>query len=374
MVHTHVGFCLKAAQDLIHCFDLRESDTLFWFTDMGWMMGPWSVFGGLTLGATVLMYEGAPDYPSPDCLWKLVERHRITHLGLSPTLVRSLMKHGEHWVRHADRSSLRVLGSTGEPWNPSPYMWFFDVVGEGRCPVINYSGGTEIGGGILGCFVAEPIAPCSFHGPIPGMDVVVLEEHGQPVKSGQVGELYIRQPWIGMTRGFWNDRTRYEESYWSRISGMWAHADWVRIDEHGYWYIEGRSDDTIKVAGKRIGPAEVESILVGHPAVAEAAAVGIPHAVKGEGIVGFVQLAPTHVPSEHLRRELVDLISISLGKSLRPEEILFVPDFPKTSSGKIVRRAIKASLLGKHPGDLSTVENPDVLTHFRPYRGFDQGL
>jgi acetyl-CoA synthetase len=364
VVHTHVGFCVKAAQDLAHCFDLRESDTLFWFTDIGWMMGPWAVLGALTLGATVLLYEGAPDYPAPDRLWRLVERHRVTHMGLSPTVIRSLMTQGDEWVQRVDRSSLRVLGSTGEPWNPHPYMWFFDTVGEGRCPIINYSGGTEISGGILGCFVAEPIAPCSFSGPIPGMDVAVLDECGQPVARDQVGELCIRGPWIGMARGFWNAPERYEETYWSRVPGIWYHGDLVRIDEHGYWYIEGRSDDTIKVAGKRVGPAEIESVLVAHPAVAEAAAVGIPHPVKGEAIVGYVRLAPGFNPSEGLRVELEEWVVRSVGKSLRPEKIHFVPDLPKTRSGKIVRRVIKAKILGKQLGDLSTLENPDVLEVF----------
>ncbi|ATY86587.1 AMP-dependent synthetase [Kyrpidia spormannii] len=360
-VHTHVGFCLKAAQDLAHCFDLRDTDTLFWFTDMGWMMGPWAVFGGFALGATVLLYDGAPDYPSPDRLWRLVERHRVTHLGLAPTVIRSLMTQGDHWVERVDLSSLRVLGSTGEPWNPDPYMWFFDKVGEKRCPIINYSGGTEISGGILGCFVGEPIAPCSFAGPIPGMHAAVLDEEGRPVERGQVGELCILGPWVGMTRGFWNDPERYEQTYWSRVPGIWFHGDWVRIDEHGYWYIEGRSDDTLKVAGKRIGPAEIESVLVAHPAVAEAAAIGVPHAVKGEGIVGLVRLAPGAAPSEELRTELRDWVAGFLGKALRPEEIRFVRDLPKTRSGKIVRRVIKAKLLGLNPGDLSSLENPEAL-------------
>ncbi len=285
-IHDHGGFPLKSAVDLAHCFDLQRGDVLFWFTDMGWMMGPWAVAGALLLGATLVIYEGTPDYPGPDRLWDLVERHRITHLGISPTAVRALMAHGNEPVRAHDRSSLRVLGSTGEPWNPDPWWWLFRTVGDERVPIINYSGGTEISGGIVGCTTITPIAPCSFAGPCPGMAADVVDGEGNPVR-GEVGELAIRQPWPGMTQGFWRDPDRYLEAYWSRVPGLWVHGDWARIDADGFWYISGRSDDTIKVAGKRIGPAEVESAAVAHPLVVEALAVGVPDEVKGEAIVLF---------------------------------------------------------------------------------------
>ncbi len=246
-----------------------------------------------------------PDHPGPDRLWRLVERHRISVMGISPTAVRVLMAHGEAPVRAHDLSSLRILGSTGEPWNPEPYRWLFGNVGQGRLPIINYTGGTEISGGILGCFPIAPIKPCAFSGPIPGMAAECLGDDGRPVR-GEVGELVITRPWPGMTAGFWRDPERYEETYWSRWPGVWVHGDWARVDEDGFWFIQGRSDDTLKIAGKRLGPAEVESALVGHPAVAEAGVIGTPHTIKGEAVVCFVVLRPGHaagrVPARGARR------------------------------------------------------------------------
>lgn len=359
-VHVHAGFPLKATQDIAHAFDLKEPDILFWFTDIGWMMGPWLIFGTLMLGSTMLLYDGAPDHPGPDRLWSLVERHGVTHLGLSPTVIRALMAHGEAPVRRHDLSSLRVLGSTGEPWNPDPYMWYFRHVGGGRCPIINYSGGTEISGGIVGATVLQPLKPTSFTGPIPGMAADVVDDEGRPVR-GRVGELVIRKPWPGMTRGFWRDPGRYLQTYWSRWPDVWVHGDWASIDEDGFWYIHGRSDDTIKIAGKRVGPAEIESALVAHPAVAEAAAIGVPHPVKGEGVVAFVILRPGHEPSEELRQALKEQVAAQLGKALRPEDVKFVTQLPKTRNAKIMRRVIRARYLGQSPGDLSALENPEAV-------------
>ncbi|MGH2499424.1 MAG: AMP-binding protein, partial [Candidatus Limnocylindria bacterium] len=253
-VHVHGGFPVKAAQDLAHCFDLQEGDVIFWSTDIGWMMGPWLIAGGLMLGATIVLYDGTLDFPDASRLWSMVAAHRVSHLGVSPTAIRGLMRAGEGPVRAHDRSSLFVLGSTGEPWNPDPWWWYFRLVGEGRCPIINYSGGTEVSGGILGCTTWTALQPGAFRGPIPGMDADVVDEHGRSLRGG-VGELVLRKPWPGMTRGFWKDRERYLETYWSRFPGAWVHGDWARVDAEGFWYIEGRSDDTLKVAGKRVGPA-----------------------------------------------------------------------------------------------------------------------
>ncbi len=360
-VHVHCGFPIKASQDLAHLFDLQQADRLFWFTDLGWMMGPWAIAGALTLGATLVIYDGAPDYPGPDRLWQMVERHRITTLGLSPTVVRGLMRHGEEWVAGHDLSSLRVLGSTGEPWNPEPWRWYFERVGGGRCPIINYSGGTEVSGGILGCTVIQPQKPCCFTGPVPGMAVEVLDERGHPVR-GSVGELSILKPWVGMTRGFWKDPGRYIDAYWSRWPGIWVHGDWADVDEDGFWYIRGRSDDTIKVAGKRLGPAEVESAAVSHPAVLEAAAIGVPDELKGEAVVCFAVLRPGHEPSDSLRDEIKGAVVRELGKALQPKQVLFVHDLPKTRNAKIMRRVIRAAYLGqKEFGDLSSLENPTAV-------------
>jgi len=363
-VHTHCGFPIKAAQDMAHGLDLQEFDTLYWMTDMGWMMGPWEVFGTTILGTTMLFYDGAPDHPAPDRLWALVERHGVTVLGVSPTLVRSLMRYGEEPILAHDLSSLRVLGSTGEPWNPDPWLWFFHTVGGGRLPIINYSGGTEISGGIVMGNVITPLKPCAFSGPVPGMAADVVDEEGRSVR-GQVGELVVRGPWIGMTRGFWKDPERYIETYWSRFPDVWVHGDWALVDEDGLWYILGRSDDTIKVASKRLGPAEVESVLVSHPAVAEAAAIGVPHPVKGQAVVCFCVLQPGHAPGDPLAEALKGVVAQALGRPLQPQDVRFVSDLPKTRNAKVMRRVIRAAYLGEDPGDLSALVNPEIVEEIR---------
>ena len=359
-VLTHSGFLLKTASDFAYCHDVGADDRLFWLSDLGWLMGPMLITAALVHGGTGVLFEGVPDFPKPDRLWDLVERHRITVMGLSPTAVRALMPHGADHPRAHDLSSLRIIGSTGEPWNPEPYRWLFEQVGGGRLPIINYTGGTEISGGILGCFPVAPLKPCSFAGPIPGMAAEVFDESGRPVR-GQVGELVVTRPWPGMTHGFWRDPKRYEETYWSRWPDVWVHGDWAVIDDDGFWFLQGRSDDTLKIAGKRLGPAEVESILVGHPAVAEAGVIGVPHEIKGEAVVCFVVLKPGQAPSEPLRGALADRVAQQMGKALKPERVLFARDLPKTRSAKIMRRVIRATYLGREPGDLSSLENPDAV-------------
>ena len=366
-VHVHSGFPIKAAQDLAFHFDLQSDDTLFWFTDMGWMMGPWEIMGALTLGATCLLYEGVPDWPHPGRLWEVVARHHVTILGLSPTAVRALMRHGDAPVHQHDLSSLRVLGSTGEPWTPDAYLWYFQHVGQGRCPIINYSGGTEVSGGIVGGTVLQPCKPCAFTGPCLGMAAEIFDADGKPVR-GKVGELVVTKPWPGMTHGFWRDPQRYLETYWSRWPQVWVHGDWAATDGDGFWYILGRSDDTIKVAGKRLGPAEVEAILTGHPAVSEAAAIGVPHPVKGEALVCFVVLRHGWTPSEALSSELAGRVGEQLGKPLRPAAVHVVPELPKTRNAKILRRVIRAAFVGQDPGDLSSLENPQAVVAIKQLR------
>ena len=360
-VHVHGGFPVKTAQDMAHGFDVGAGDTIFWYTDIGWMMGPWLIFGSLILGATMVLYEGTPDYPAADRLWRMVADHGVTVLGVSPTLVRGLMSHGDEVPAHHDLTSLRILGGTGEPWNPEPFQWFFKNIGGGRIPIINYTGGTEISGGILCGNVITRLRPCSFAGPVPGIAADVLDPEGRSVR-GEVGELAIRNPWPGMTRGFWGDRERYLDTYWSRFEGVWVHGDWAYADpEDDLWYVLGRSDDTIKIAGKRLGPAEVESVLVGHPWVAEAAAIGVPDELKGEVLVCFVILRPNRKGSPELATELEDLVANALGKPLRPKAIHFVGDLPRTRNAKILRRVVKSVYTGKDPGDLSSLENPSAL-------------
>ncbi|MBA2718094.1 MAG: AMP-binding protein [Chloroflexi bacterium] len=363
-VHVHGGFPIKTAQDLAHTFDLRPGDALFWFTDLGWMMGPWAIFGALLLGARLVVYEGAPDFPGPDRLWDLAARHRVTHLGLSPTVVRALIPHGSDPVRAHDLGTVRVLGSTGEPWDPESWWWFFREVGGGHCPIVNYSGGTEVSGGIVGCNLLGPIKPTSFNGPCLGTAADVAAPDGTSLR-GEVGELVIRVPQPGMTRGFWQDPNRYLDTYWSRLPGTWVHGDWAIVDGDGYWYIRGRSDDTLKVAGKRVGPAEVEAAATAHPSVVEAAAIGVPHAIKGETIVVVCTIARGETDDDELKAAIGRRVVADLGKTLKPEAVVIVQALPKTRSGKIMRRVVRAAWLGLDPGDLSALDDPSTIEAIR---------
>lgn len=363
-VHTHCGFPLKGAQDMYHSMDLKPGETMYWMSDMGWMMGPWLVFGTLTIGATMVFYDGAPDFPDVDRLWHMVDTHKITHLGLSPVLIRALKTHGIDPIEKHDVSSLRAVGSTGSPWDPESWQWLFHHVLDGQKPILNYSGGTEISGGILCGNFFTPLKPTAFSGPVPGMDADVVNANGDPVR-GAVGELVIRKPWIGMTRGFWNDNQRYLDSYWSRFENTWLHGDFAAIDDDGLWYILGRSDDTIKVAGKRLGPAEVEAILNAHDAVAESAAIGIPHDIKGEEVAAFCVLKSSTEPTEDLRHALITLVTTALGKPLKPRVLKFTTALPKTRNAKVMRRLIRATFLNQDTGDTSSLENPATLEAIR---------
>jgi acetyl-CoA synthetase len=356
IVHVQGGFLVSIAREVAYQADAHPEDVLHFATDMGWIMGPWTVVGGGALGCTIVFAEGAPDWPR-DRLWRLIESERVSILGCSPTLVRALLLHGDP---EADLSSLRILVTTGEPWNPDPYRWLFEKVGGERCPIINCSGGTEVGACFLSPTPAIPIKECSLGMAALGMAVDVVDEKGRPVR-GEVGELVCRRPFPGMTRGFWRDRERYLETYWRRLPGIWVHGDWASIDEDGYWFLHGRSDDTLNIAGKRIGPAELESAAVAHPAVAEAAAVGVPHDVKGEVAWLFCVPVPGSDGGDEVADEVAELVAGELGRAFRPARVAFVPALPKTRSAKIVRRAVRAKALGQDPGDLSSVENPEAL-------------
>jgi acetyl-CoA synthetase len=360
VLHTHCGFPVKAAQDMCFGTDVGQGTRIHWLTDIGWMMGPWLIYGATLLGATIVLYDGAPDYPGPDRLWKLVENHQLEVLGVSPTLIRALASHGDAPPASCDLSSLLVFGSTGEPWNPAPWHWLFETVGGGRVPIINYSGGAEISGGILMSNPLLPIKPCGFAAPCPGIAADVVDDQGHSVR-GAVGELAIRKPWIGQARGFWKDEQRYIDAYWSKIPGLWVHGDWAEVDADGHWFILGRSDDTLKIAGKRVGPAEVESVLVSHPAVLEAAAIGVPDELKGSALIVFCVPQPGAQAEEALAAELKELVSAQLGKPLKPETIFFVPALAKTRNAKVMRRVIRAAYLGEDPGDLTALENPGAL-------------
>ncbi len=356
VVHVQGGFLVSIAREAAYQADVHEGDVMHFATDMGWIMGPWTVVGVGALGGTIVFAEGAPDWPAPDRLWRMVEQERITSLGLSPTLARALLPHGDPV---SDLSSLRTFVTTGEPWNPAPYRWLAENVGGSRVPIINCSGGTEVGACFLSPTPVAPIKACSVGGPALGMAMDVVDDAGNSlIGTGEVGELVCRKPFPGMTRGFWRDPDRYLETYWSRIPGVWVHGDWASVDDDGFWFLHGRSDDTMNIAGKRIGPAELESAAVGHPAVREAAAIGVPHEVKGESAWIFCCLLPG---AEATEDEVAAHVAAELGKAFKPDRIFFVESLPKTRSAKIVRRAVKASALGTDPGDLSSLENPESL-------------
>ena len=353
-LHVQGGFLLSIARETAYQANLGPADRVLFATDMGWIMGPWTVVGGMACGSTIVFMEGAPDFPS-DRLWTLVERERVTMLGTSPTLVRALIPHGDP---DADLSSLRSVVTTGEPWNRGPYDWLdAHVCGRGRVPIVNCSGGTEVGACFLSVTMMRPTKPCSLGFPALGADMDVFDDRGRPVR-GEVGELVCKRPWPGMTRGIWGDPERYLETYWRRFPGVWTHGDWASIDDDGYWFLHGRSDDTLNIAGKRIGPAELESAAVGHTAVVEAAAVGIPHEIKGEVAWLYCVLAHGSTATEE---EVKTAVAGELGKAFTPERVVFVSALPKTRSAKIVRRAVRARALGHDPGDLSTLENPEAL-------------
>ena len=273
-IHTHCGVLVKNALDMGLCVDLGADDRLLWMSDIGWMVGPKIIVGATLLGATLILADGAPDYPITGRIWRLCADHRATMLGIAPTVVRSQMTHAPESVARHDLSSLRLTISVGEPWNPEAWLWFFEHVCKRSIPILNYAGGTEVGGAILCGTLHDPLRPCAFGGSVPGHGADVVGDDGEPVGAGEVGELVMRQTSIGLTRGLWGEAGRYIESYWSRFPDTWVHGDWVSRDEDGLWYIHGRCDDTIKIAGKRTGPAEIESLLLETGEVSEAAAVG----------------------------------------------------------------------------------------------------
>lgn len=332
---------------------------------MGWLVGPIQLLAVAHCGATLVLAEGAPDYPQPDRLWRLVEAHRVTMLGIGPTLARTMRRYGNAGFEQRDMTSLRAAASTGEPWDETSWMWVYrDVLGS-RGPVMNYSGGTEVGG-IISTNILYPIKPCSFHGPVPGTGADIVDPEGRSVGAGEVGELVMREPCIGTTRGLWHDRERYLDSYWRTIPGIWVHGDWASRDSDGAWYIHGRSDDTIKIpAGKRTGPAEIEDLLIRSGGAAESATVGVPDAVKGAALVCVVVPARGETPGAQLAARLSDAVVAGLGGSFRPRQILFVSDLPKTRNMKIMRRVVRRLLTGEELGDMSSLVNPEAVDELR---------
>ncbi len=359
VVHSHCGFPVKTALDLSICMDLKPDDRFLWMSDMGWLVGPLLVFGGLLVGATVVLAEGAPNYPEPDRLWRLVERHRVSYLGLAPTVARLSMSLPDAALAARDLSGLRVMISTGEPWTPEAWHWTFDRIGKQRVPLLNFSGGTEMGGILTGT-VIHPLKPCAFAGPVPGTGADIVDAEGASVAAGVTGELVMRTPTIGLTRGLWHDRERYLQSYWSRLPNLWVHGDFASRDADGMWYVHGRSDDTLKIAGKRTGPSEIEALLMATGLLQDCAAIGIPDAIKGTAVV-CVCVARADTDRETAVKALSSAITAGLGGAFKPAAVVFVPDLPRTRNMKVMRRVVRAAWLGEEPGDLSTLVNPESV-------------
>lgn len=360
-VHTHAGCLATMGKELLYNFDLRADDVFFWFSDIGWMMGAWEIIGCFMHGAAIVVSEGAPDYPAPDRVWSMIERHNITTLGISPTAIRMLMRAGDAHPDAHPMPSLRMLGSTGEPWDPESYRWYFEHVGKSRCPVINISGGTDIAGCFLAPLPTLPLRAATLQSAGLGMAVDVFDDGGNSLRD-EVGYLVCKKPCPSMTRSLWKNDAKYIETYWAKFPEVWNHGDWALHDRDGYWYLLGRADDTLKIAGRRVGPGEIEAALIEHADVSEAAAVGVPDALKGTEVVCFVVLHKHAQASESLREALVQCVVNTLGKVDRPKAVYFVDDLPKTRSAKILRRMIQKKFLGDADvGDLSVVGNPDAL-------------
>jgi acetyl-CoA synthetase len=319
---------------------------------MGWMLGPLMIVGALQFGAGIVFVEGLPNYPSDNRLWQIVERNRVTVLGMAPTAARGLRAATNGAAPVEDISSLRAFTSTGEAWDVPTWHWLFETVGSRRLPILNYTGGTETGGGILSNYTIAPISPASFAGPLLGQDVDVLDADGKP--TSEIGELCVHNTWPGMTHAFWRDPERYFDTYWSRWEDVWVHGDLASVDSQGYWHIHGRSDDTIKVAGRRVGPAEIESAIVAHRQVAEAAVIGVPDPDRGSRIVAFVTLKPDAGDFDVAGAEAA--VTRLVGKAMAPSAMVVVQGLPKTKNGKIMRRAIRARYLGDPVGDMSALD------------------
>ncbi len=364
-VHTHGGVQVVTAKEHGYHLDVRPGDVAFWVTDIGWMVGPWAILGTLFHRGTIVLLEGYADHPGPERVWAMVERHRVTHLGLPPTVVRTLAAHGAGVPKRFDLSSLRILASTGEPSDDSSWRWFFENAGGGRCPVINVSGGTELMGCLLAPLPVEPLTPTTLQGPALGMDVDVVDDAGQSVR-GEVGYLVCRNAAPNMSRGFLDDVERWLETYFKRFGPtMWFHGDWAVVDEDGFWYLTGRADDTLKIGGKRIAPGEVEAAAVAHPAVREAAAVGVFDAVTGMRLVLVAVPGPAFAPCSALGEDVAEHVAAQLGAAMRPSEVRWARALPMTRSGKILRGVIRKALAGEDVGSLAQCANPEAVEELR---------
>jgi acetyl-CoA synthetase len=363
IVHTTGGYLTQVLATMDWVFDLKDDD-IFWCTaDIGWVTGhSYVVYGPLAAGATVVMYEGAPDWPKPDRFWRLIEKYRVSIFYTSPTAIRAFIKQGDQWPNGRDLSSIRLLGSVGEPINPAAWLWYHRVIGKERCPIVDTWWQTETGAIMISPIPgATPTKPSSATKPLPGVVTDVIDEKGQSVKSGK-GFLVIKQPWPSMARTIHGDHERFKETYWSRFPEIYFTGDTAIRDDDGYLWVLGRNDDVIKVSGHRLSGVEIESVLVAHKDVAEAAVVAAPHEIKGEGIYCFVTVKSHVKPSDELAEDLREWVAKEIGSLARPEKVLFVGALPKTRSGKIMRRLLR-EIVSTHKvsGDISTLEDYNVI-------------
>lgn len=359
LVHTHAGYSVFTSTTHRMVFDIKPEDRYWCAADPGWITGhSYIVYGTLMNAATVIMYEGAPTYPYPDRWWKMVDKYGVNILYTSPTAIRGLMRFGDSWPKRNDLSSLRLLGSVGEPINPEAWRWYYEIIGSSRCPIMDTWWQTETGGFMITPFPITPLKPGSATKPFFGNEVAVVDDEGNDVKTGEEGTLVIKSPWPGMTSGVYKDDQRFIDTYWAKYKkqGWYLTGDSAKIDEDGYYWIIGRTDDVIKVSGYRLGSAEIESVMINHGAVAESAAIAMPHPIKGNCIHIFAILRKGYEPGKELEKELINYVTTHMGPIAKPEEITFVDQLPKTRSGKIMRRVLKARALGLPEGDLSTME------------------
>lgn len=372
-VHSHCGFAMKMALDMALCNDFRAGDRVMWMSDMGWVVGPMLIVGATMAGATIVIAEGAPDYPDKGRYWRLIQDLGVTILGMAPTIIRSFMQQGGAGVDDFDLNRLRLTISTGEAWTPDAWNWMFEHVCRRRIPILNYSGGSEVGGGILTGTMLHPLKPCAFGGPVPGVGADIVDDEGRSIPVPGQGELVLRKPSAGLTRGLWHDPVRYIESYWSQVPGLWWHGDRAARDADGFWFILGRSDDTLKIAGKRTGPSEIEALVMSTGKVAEVAAIGVPDDIKGEAVVLVASPLHEDLLEDEITGHLSAAVVSGLGTPFKPRAVLLVPELPKTRNMKIMRRVVRAAVLGRPAGDLSSLVNPEAIEKIA-LRALDAGM
>uniref|UniRef100_A0A7V5XZC9 Acetate--CoA ligase n=1 Tax=candidate division WOR-3 bacterium TaxID=2052148 RepID=A0A7V5XZC9_UNCW3 len=357
VVHVHGGYAVGTYTTLKYVFDIKDEDIWWCAADIGWVTGhSYIVYAPLMLGATSILYEGAPDYPDPGRWWKIIEREGVTILYTSPTAIRMHMRYGEQWANKYNLSTLRLLGSVGEPINPEAWRWYYKNIGKERCPIMDTWWQTETGSFVVSPLPITPLKPGSATKPLPGFNADVYTSDGKKAKPNENGLAVITSPWPSMLRTLYKDPERYKQVYWSRFPNVYLTGDSCSIDEDGYFWFKGRADEVLNVAGHRLGTAEIESALVAHPAVAEAAVIGIPDEIKGDVPKAYVVLKVGYQPSEELKKELKEWVAKEIGPIARPEDIEFRDKLPKTRSGKIMRRLLKAEALGLPLGDISTLE------------------